>query len=261
MKKRILLSLAILTLLALTACNSTSSGSTANADPYAAMAITDEQYTCLLALWPLDEAIASQGTITSYSASQQYGVDMLSLNAQFTSTDSTEKLYKKYKALISGDWEDSKYSIGPTVYSGKISDTVTATCQIARSGSPTEVFLGVSTQDSSNTVTDTVLAHWPAELIPVYTEMTDENQFFNTIKIEPAGTLSLSRSWSITDIPAAMTFYSEQLAEYDSFAYDAGDEYASPSITCKAKGITINISASSEIGTVEITYTRPYAED
>lgn len=261
MKKRILLSLAILTLLALTACNSTSSGSTANADPYAAMAITDEQYTCLLALWPLDEAIASQGTITSYSASQQYGVDMLSLNAQFTSTDSTEKLYKKYKALISGDWEDSKYSIGPTVYSGKISDTVTATCQIARSGSPTEVFLGVSTQDSSNTVTDTVLAHWPAELIPVYTEMTDENQFFNTIKIEPSGTLSISRSWLITDIPAAMTFYSEQLAEYDAFAYDAGDEYASPSITCKAKGITINISASSEIGTVEITYTRPYAED
>ncbi len=266
LNKKIPLIIAILAMLAFSACGSNSSDSTdssdqASTDPYTAMAVSDEEYTALLAMWPLEEAIETQGEITSYGASQQYAVDHISLNAQYNSADSSDALYKKYKSLIAGDWEDDEYSIGPTVYSGTINENISATCQIARSGSPTSVFLGVSTDDTSNTVQTTVLSHWPKDLIPSYEEMTDENQLFNGITIEPEKTISLSRSWSVDDTAAAMAFYKEQLTDYDSFAYDEGDEYTSPSIACKAENIDIRVTASDEMGSLEITYTRPYTEE
>lgn len=253
MKKISIIFIVILALLALSACGASEKP---DADPYGKMAITDAEYTSLLAMWPLDESIESHGTITSIRAHSQNGTNFISLNASLTSTQSSASLVKKYKALISGEWENNAYSVGPSVYGGKIGSIDGVTCQISRSGSPRTIFLGLSVDTDTKDLDALIDAHWPIGLIPAYKDITSDMLFMRSIDIDVNSYITINKSWRVSDTDAAMAYYKEQLADYDSFAYDNGSEYTAKCITCKASNIDISISPSNDMGTINITYGR-----
>lgn len=231
---------------------------TPDVDAYSKLMIEENEYEQLLAQWPLESPIYEQGNITSYGMNSQFGFDTISINVMIESEESAKELMETYGNIIEGEWEDDEYSAGPAIYGGSIGDDISATCQIINGDTLQTVFIGLSYTGEADMLDNMVESHCPIGLIPAYETFGEDTLHFNELTIEPASSVSVSRTYLVQDTDSVMEFYKLELSDFEQYNFTEGEEYTSPKIECIAQDVEITVTSSEEMGTVTITYMRPY---
>ena len=226
---------------------------TPDAEPLGKLMITEDEFNEFLTLWPAASSpLSEHGTITSFSINSQYGVDDSSLNFIFRSDKSSDEAVAFYKELVEGEWEDSEYSAGPSVYGGIIEGSIDTTCQVAKVDGRTEVFMGMYTDCGSDELDRLIDAHWPVGLIELYESLTDEAMFFKSFSYKPGASVSYSISWNVESTDEVLDYYKNLLVGEEEYVYFEGGEYESAYVSCVISGVSVKTALSMDTR-IEIT--------
>lgn len=229
---------------------------TPDADPMSKMEMSQEEIGVLLSLWPIDDKIEEHGDIISFTMNSQVGIDRSTVNYTFSSNKSKDDLMAKYQELVKGEWEDSEYSAGPSVFGGIIHDTLKTTCQISTIDSNNEVFLSMFIDGGSNELDEVFKDHLPIGLFDMHELLNEESLYFKELEYIPNEIVVFTQNWKVDNAQEIFTFYKDILADCDYYMYIQGDEYTSESIQCSIEGINLDINYSTEMGTFNIGLSR-----
>ncbi len=228
---------------------------TPDADPKAKLMLNEEEFATFLKLWPAKTSpLEDHGSIKRFSINAQTGFDSSTVNFIFSADKSVAELEEMYMALVSGEWETSEYSAGPTVYGGMLENSIETTCQISTVDGENEVFLGMYINNGSETLSDSIAAHWPIGFLDMPEDISDEVLNFDAMAYEPGTSITFTRTYEPEDLDSAMTFFKDSLSGEEYYAFNERGEYSGASVTCTKDGVIIKISESMETR-IEISLT------